>query len=346
MTPFISVIIPVYNAAATLQRCIDSIQSTKTDIEIICIDDGSTDNSLEVLRTLAKKDKRLKIFHQENAGAGFARNRGLSLSVGEFIMFCDADDSYLPDTINLIFDDLQHYNPDYLVFHRKANQLNGNTICWGGERETTKLLQCDWATYLNDLMLPSGHGMGVVNKVYRNSLIQQNNIQFKQFKFGEDLWFNLTYLIHCERFVEDYRAYYQQFQTENSICLKPYSDYLDLNLESIIEFASLYPAEYNRINNFISGFVYGVIIWSITRILLGIDASSYPQKYSSLKRLFSRDDVRRYVSDYKSTLAIKDDKSKICDLILSGHFIKYSVRYYYLKKIKSDILTLIRTFKA
>jgi len=90
----VSVIIPVYNTEPFLKRCMESvIHQTLKEIEIICVDDKSTDNSLEILRSYEKKDPRIKLVHlNENKGVAFARNKGLEISNGEFIGFLDSDD--------------------------------------------------------------------------------------------------------------------------------------------------------------------------------------------------------------------------------------------------------------
>ncbi|MDR3126033.1 MAG: glycosyltransferase [Rickettsiales bacterium] len=92
----ISVIIPVYNAAEYLGRCIDSVLSqTHGDLEIIAVDDGSTDGSSKILESYAAQDGRMRTVRQENAGVSSARNRGLSMADGDWIYFCDADDYFL-----------------------------------------------------------------------------------------------------------------------------------------------------------------------------------------------------------------------------------------------------------
>ena len=95
MSPKVSVIIPVYNSAEYLGQCLDSIfLQTLNDIEVICVDDGSTDDSPSILSTYAMLDDRLKLVHQENAGPGVARNRGMQEATGEFIIFLDSDDFF------------------------------------------------------------------------------------------------------------------------------------------------------------------------------------------------------------------------------------------------------------
>lgn len=93
MTPKVSIIVPVYNVEKFLPRCLDSLLTqTLIDIEIVCINDGSTDGSLQVLHTYAKKDSRIRIISQPNKGLGGARNTGIDASNGTYILFVDSDD--------------------------------------------------------------------------------------------------------------------------------------------------------------------------------------------------------------------------------------------------------------
>ncbi len=106
--PTISIIIPVYNGKATILETIASVQQqTFSDIEIIVINDGSTDSTLELLKSI--QDERLKIFSYENGGLPVARNRGISHATGEFIAFLDADDMWTPDKLELQLAALQQH---------------------------------------------------------------------------------------------------------------------------------------------------------------------------------------------------------------------------------------------
>ena len=94
----VSVIIPVYNIEAHLRQCLDSVvRQTLTDIEIICVDDGSTDTSFKILTEYAAEDNRFLILTQENAGPGVARNTGLEQARGEHLIFLDSDDWFEPE---------------------------------------------------------------------------------------------------------------------------------------------------------------------------------------------------------------------------------------------------------
>ena len=101
--PKVSVIIPVYNVEKYLSECLDSVvNQTLQDIEIICVNDGSTDNSLEILKEYAEKDSRLRIINLRNSGVSVARNIGIFAALADFIMFVDADDSIETTTVSIL----------------------------------------------------------------------------------------------------------------------------------------------------------------------------------------------------------------------------------------------------
>ena len=117
-SPKISVIIPVYNVEKYLCECLDSIvNQTLKDIEIICVNDGSTDNSLSILQEYASKDERIKIIDKENQGQGYARKIGLDNATGKYILFCDSDDKYEPNNaFKVLIDEATKLNVDILLF--------------------------------------------------------------------------------------------------------------------------------------------------------------------------------------------------------------------------------------
>lgn len=115
--PKISVIMPVYNAEKFLPHCLDSIlNQTFKDFEIICINDGSSDNSAGILEQYAEKDSRIKIFSQENQGQAVARNNGLKVASGEYIYFIDSDDFIHPRLLEYAYGIATKYNADLVNF--------------------------------------------------------------------------------------------------------------------------------------------------------------------------------------------------------------------------------------
>jgi len=112
----ISIILPIYNAEKYLKQCLDALlNQTYTNIEILCINDGSQDQGLHILESYAQKDSRIKIHDQPNSGPATARNRGLTAATGQYIMFCDADDCYAPQMCEAMLGAITSTNVDLVM---------------------------------------------------------------------------------------------------------------------------------------------------------------------------------------------------------------------------------------
>lgn len=340
----ISVIIPVYNAQETIRRCIKSIIATKAEIEIICIDDGSIDGSYDVLQDLSRNDNRLILFRQENKGAGEARNLGLKAARGEFIMFCDADDCYSPTTIDYIVEDIEKFKADYIVFHRKTILSTGEESLWG-RGDGVGLLNYDWAGYLNNCLFQRGHGGGVVTKVFKRDIISSFNLHFEHFLFGEDYFFNLVYICRCQTFLEDYRAYYHQYQTQGSICLKPYKNYLDLNMQYVKAFQERYPEWFNQLQSFFAQYYYETLVWSISRGVTGVDANDWLEKWRLLKDLFGRKENEFYLSGLLEKDNLPEIYKRNSQYILRKDYCRYLFKNFCVGRIKRVIVSIINIKK-
>ena len=113
----VSVIIPVYNTEKNLEQCVRSVMGqTLSTIEIICVDDGSTDGSKAILERLAGEDARITVIAQENAGAGAARNRGMDRAKGRYLSFLDADDFFEPDMLEAALEKAKAQDAQVIVF--------------------------------------------------------------------------------------------------------------------------------------------------------------------------------------------------------------------------------------
>ena len=123
----VSVIVPIYNAEMYIDKCIQSIiNQTLRDIEIILVDDGSTDRSFEISNKYAKKDERIKIIKQKNKGVGAARNYGVSIATGKFITFIDSDDFVEIDMLEILYNAAINNNCDIIFSGIKI--INNNDI--------------------------------------------------------------------------------------------------------------------------------------------------------------------------------------------------------------------------
>lgn len=183
----ISVVIPAYNAAKTILRCVESLLSqTYKDWELIIIDDGSTDNTIDVCQSF--QDKRIQVYYKLNGGVSSARNYGLTYAKGEYVAFVDADD-YLESMY------LEH------LYQGKDYDLSISGFCYGNEPEKSNMIleltdKSSIARELSDLInadqlcYPWG-------RLFKRSIIEQNHIRFnKKMRFAEDNVFNWEYLCH------------------------------------------------------------------------------------------------------------------------------------------------------
>ena len=135
--PKISIIVPCYNAEKYLPKCLDSlINQTLKDIEIICVNDGSTDGSLSVLKDYAKKDSRIVIIDKENSGPSSCRNIGIEKATGEFIQFVDSDDWIEPETCEVCYQKAIEHNVDMVSFNATTvNAKKTTPLCYYNTKE-------------------------------------------------------------------------------------------------------------------------------------------------------------------------------------------------------------------
>ena len=128
MSVKVSILIPVYNISQFLPRCLDScINQTLKDIEIVCVNDGSKDNSLDILKEYAKKDERIKIVDKPNGGLPSARNAGLDAATGEYVMFCDGDDWIKEESCEYLYSLAKKHDANVVIFGGRVEPLNKTT---------------------------------------------------------------------------------------------------------------------------------------------------------------------------------------------------------------------------
>lgn len=180
----VSIIIPIYNTEKYLEKCLESIRTqTYSDIEVIMIDDGSTDASKNVANGYAERDNRFRLFYQENAGVSAARNHGLDVAEGEYILFIDSDDWLEPQMVEKLVYNMTEYNTDI-----SACQYDRSACFNGG---TTEIWNRDIA--LKTFLVHKQINGSLVNKLFKRKLIKEKRLD-ESIKYGEDalfLWKNL-----------------------------------------------------------------------------------------------------------------------------------------------------------
>ena len=198
MKPKISVIIPVYNVEEYLNECLDSIvNQTIKDIEIICVDDGSTDNSLSILNEYLSKDERFLVITQKNLGPSVSRNKGIDSAKGDYITFIDSDDYLLNnDYLEKLYNACEKHNADIAVA----------SIVRGKEKKVKPFLNIDkeevTTEYKEKLKICDVPELNYVwNKLYRKSSWMSAGLRFPEGMYYEDTWLTHKILFYTGKLV-------------------------------------------------------------------------------------------------------------------------------------------------
>lgn len=190
--PKFSIIIPVYNVENYLSKCLDSIiNQTLLDIEIICIDDGSMDNSFKILLEYAKIDSRISIIKKENGGLSSARNAGMNVAKGNYICFVDSDDYIAFDFCERLYTEILEHNPDIIVFGANIFPMTKETDSWTYNNLSPYTQQ--FKKFEPEILLSNNRGYPFVwRNSFKRSFLVKYNLKFDEnVKFGEDTVFQV-----------------------------------------------------------------------------------------------------------------------------------------------------------
>lgn len=239
----ISIVVPVYNASAYIGKCIDSILAqTYTDFELLLINDGSSDNSLDVLEGYAKKDKRIVVINQKNMGVAATRNKGIKISRGEYITFIDNDDYIDSDYLEKFLDNTKD-SPDVVI--------GGYRRTSSDDRELYKftIRDSEWSKYT--FITPWG-------RIIRRKFLLDNNICFFSYPLGEDIYFNLKIYSLSKNIVTISYIGYNWFYNEDSVSNTLHRSFND-KIDIIYFLNKIYLSD--DLNKYVKYFYYKFGIW-------------------------------------------------------------------------------------
>ncbi|MDD3080041.1 MAG: glycosyltransferase [Paludibacter sp.] len=308
--PKVSIIVPVYNAGKYLNRCLDSlINQTYRNIEIVLVNDGSSDNSGEICDNYAQHDSRITVFHKENEGAGLTRNKGLELSRGEYIYFIDADDWLELTCIEKSVFALNKETPDILVFgYRKISPDNKTISTVLPLSESLEILDSNRTNIFTKLNLGTGHA--VWNKIFRSNFLEENNLQFKKTKRVEDFIF-LIEAYNCVSKIsavgEVLHNYQIIYNSKNKFSESIIEDHI-LNFNLLTDFVKRFsPTDAKDVNRYELKIFN---LWFAIVIPINIyknESISQSQKKHYVAGLFNNEDFNRFLKMLKPESGNKKD---------------------------------------
>lgn len=237
--PKISIVIPIYNVEKYLDKCVQSaINQTLQDIEIILVDDESSDGCPQLCNEYAKQDGRIKVVHKKNGGLGFARNSGLEVATGEYVTFLDSDDFVDLHTYEHLYNIAKAENLDalYYKFERFVDEdkVKEAEICnkiTKYENENIKELMLDIIASEPSAKVDHKVQCSSCTAMYRMDIIKQNNVRFHSERelISEDLIFNLDYLKYANKVVFNNGTHYHYRVNPTSLTSTIRTDRIEKN---------------------------------------------------------------------------------------------------------------------
>ena len=232
----VSVVMPVYNSENYLNETLaDVTGQTLKEIEIICVDDGSTDFSRDIILQWKEKDERIQLFTQQNQYAGVARNNGLKHAQGKYVIFWDADDRFDPDALKLMLEKSEQTDADICVCGADKFDDSGNVY------ETDAYLKCDLVPETETF---NKYDIGKYlfnfatnvpwNKLYRREFLVRHGLQYQDIRQANDTYFSIMAMYHAERIaVVDRKLIFYRVNNEHSLsgkasetCMCAYDSYM------------------------------------------------------------------------------------------------------------------------
>lgn len=208
----VSVIVAAYNIEKYIAKCLDSIlNQTYKNLEIIVVNDGSSDNTGEIIDKYSEKDTRIKVIHKKNGGVSSARNKGLDMSTGDYIGFVDGDDIIEPDMYEMLVNNAIKYNADISHCGYKILEADKETLFY----DSGKVIVQDRQKGILDLFDGTMVEPSLCNKIFRKKIIGDVRLD-ETIKINEDLYFNVVLFDKSSKSVFEDKAKYVYIKRDGS----------------------------------------------------------------------------------------------------------------------------------
>lgn len=341
----VSVIIPVYNARKYIRNLlIDILNQSYKNLQIIIIDDGSTDDSLNIINEFARKDNRICVISIENSGPSAARNIGLNVAKGKFVRFIDADDRILPNSINEMVK-VYNENEDVDLVIGNYRSIPSKYLVTGKKLENRIVKEEQFV----DIFLEHIRAfyIGVPwNKLYKKSIIDKFNIRFNNdLMWSEDFLFNLDYFDKCKLFYLLFidEGIYDYYLRESSITHVLEDKIGHTNLDKIekerYKSAKQYCAKYKKNELFELEWKYSYTYAELTSLVKKSEKENLTERYRKFRNKFMDPNIYKYISmkAYNTDIKIW----KILEILIRKKMYKSAFMLFVLKEFMINNMQLI-----
>lgn len=334
--PSVSVIVPVYKAEKILRTCTDSIlgQSFR-DLELLLVDDGSPDGSGALCDAIAGEDSRVRVLHQENGGVSSARNAGLAAARGDYIAFCDADDSFEPDALERLYTALAESGADtagcghFYVWPDGRVQAEAGALpagVYGPEEMRTGIVDPLLGKRLD-------FGSGVFNGfiwrfLFSRAVIRDHGITFEG-AYLEDELFLMEYFLHARKLAMVDEPLYRYLQNPASVTRNYLPGYMDV-FRRFMERKRALAEEYGLgadMPDWEDNSVWAGLLIAVGNEYAPGNPRPLKEKTASIKELCGQPDVAHAIAHLRPT-GLAGNKQMVANLVLGGHFTLLSLLYY------------------
>ncbi len=328
--PKVSIIMPIYNGAACLRPCLDSLRcQTMTDFELICVDDGSKDETPEILAEYAQVDSRVKLLPQQNQGAGPARNSGLALATGEFVIFLDGDDIFEPNMLEAMTRRGEETGADIIVC--RSDSFDHVT----GKKLPSAWMNKDYFLHADEIFAPHEQRESLFqlfygwpwDKLYRRDFLLAGDFRYPSLSNTQDAVFVYGTLAAAEKIalVDDCLVHYRMNRTtsiSNSILEAPEAAHQAMELlEADLHRRGIYETFQQTFLNWVMEF----LVWNLVQLPRGdlqqrqlcklkkerfphYQLHSYPRAYFHLNSVYYKYQLARFAPYWLFSMALSCHK--------------------------------------
>ena len=270
--PKISIIVPVYNVESYASKCIESIiKQTYENLEILIVNDGSTDTSGDICEYYAQKDNRIIIIHQKNQGLSMARNNALEIAGGDYIGFVDSDDWIATDMYSVLYKNAVEYDADISVCNYYYVSASGELSPHSNEHRGIKVFEGIYKLMHNIRLFNSC----VWNKLYKRHLF--DDIRFPKGKTYEDIFITHKLIDNANKVVMSSECKYYYLQRESGITLSTFNPNQMDNLEAYIERHKYISAKYPALEKTYRKHIFLSLLWGMRRAYISNRIEKYKE---------------------------------------------------------------------